>query len=979
MQTYVLNKTEEFFTGIYPVTADMWNCIVMKSHSLGYEISFTPARGDFPAGNITWFDCVKFCNAASEINGLTPVYKVDGGVYRKGCFSAVDINKKADGVRLPSEHEWERACRAGTDTKYYWGDNIDERYMILNYAAAENVNTRPSGERLPNPFGLYDMSGNVYEWCFDSKAYLKPLRGGSVALDSECGSGSRSFSYPDYQCYETGLRLVCDKETAISYEIPENVPAPDFSADYSTEKFFNEINLDLPALKDVKKYVQNGDYETALKNFRKYYIKKLAEDKVEHHPNWAYVPASDEQMKRLMDSEETRWFVTQNHKDIVTRAGNIYSLYYIWKETGDIKYAAKLAEYMNHKALHYKEEFDNLTPEELNADGSYSRPQAWDCYMGFHKEELEMLQYISMLIKDGAAEVIDAETLKNILMSCLKVNVRIVVKDPRSTIGNQMMFTNMILIETGVMMNEFKDAAMWVSSAMERVENLWLAKSCHPDGTDTEQGINYNIFAVRDYAEMKELIKGSDFAPPKKTEELIKYRKRMVYSLKLPFGGNPASGQTAPYLPPLINENTEKVVNNGIREEKEIFGGIEDEISEYIMDTLAGDADGSRLGFTSVAFPYGGYYLQRENWSKTSLYMCMFAPRMGMGHCAENCNAIQLAAYGRQFFTNAGADSYKNILFIPRDQAEYIDDIDKYGKSTFGWTDVCADGMSQSRYLNGDCAEKAYDTVTENKWYTSEDIEYMEGVYKDGYGETKIPIIHRRCVFFLKKHKLWVLVDFMNAEGRHKYNQVWHIPSKITHEFTEYNHKKCEPFDTQDTYNYEIAGFDDCEIETEAHVMRTRQKNAPNIAVYHAAGATVSYERHRGELNPARGWLAPGYTARRFFKTDIHACWTAIGNSRIAAIIAPSPNEDEIVTKLECAENSFEAETADGKICFAFDEYNGIKAEMILETEESTVIIDGEASRKISKHNGEIEKIEIPESFGWECGKKYSVTYRVKK
>lgn len=972
---YILKKTEDFFTGIYPVSADMWNCIVLKAEAKGYDINVTPVRDDFPAGNITWFDCVKFCNAVSELNGLAPVYKVNGEVYRKGCFCEVTASKKADGVRLPTEEEWERACRAGTDTKYYWGDTIDDRYMIPNHALVKNVTTRPSGERLPNAFGLYDMSGNVYEWCFEPKSHLKPLRGGSVALDSECGSGFRSVSYPDYQCYETGIRLVCDKEIQIDYEKPENVPSADFSADYGYEAFFAELDLEKPALKDVKKYVQNGDYETALEKFREYYIKKLSCDTVEHKPNWAPVPPSDKDLKRLMSDEEIRWFATEGNTDIVTRSGNIYSLYYMWKHTGDIKYALQLAKFMNHKALHYKEEFDNLTPRELETENSYNQPQAWDCYMGFHKEELEMLQYVSMMIKDGAADAIDAHTLKNILMSCLKVNVRIVTKDPRSTIGNQMMFANMTLIETGVMMNEFKEADFLVSNALERIENMWLTRSCQPDGSDTEQGYNYNMSAVNDYAMLKKLIQDSDVALPKKTEDIIKYRKRMVYSLKFPFGGSPASGQTGTYLPPLIDKKTEEIANEGIRSEKECYIGMTDEIAEYVMDTLSGDADGAKLGFSSITYPYGGYCLQRENWSKTSLYMWMLVSRIGMGHCAENCNAIQVAAYGRQFFTNAGASSYGNKTYTCRDQLGYIEDIDTYCKSSFGWNTVCTDGMSQNRYLSGECVDKAYDTVLNNKWYVSENIEYMEGIYNDGYGTEKIPVTHKRCVFFVKKHKLWVLADFMNAEGKHKYSQVWHFPSKITHEFETYNHTKCEPFDTQDIYSYEIAGFDDNEIITENATMRTIQRNAPNIAVYHAAGAKVNYERHTGELNPARGWLAPGYKSRRFLKTDVHACWTAVGNSHVAAIIAPSPDENEIVKKIERRTDEFDAYTAKGKIHFAFCGND----KMILETDDETVIIDGENSRVVSKTDEKTEKIEIPRGFKWEIGEKYSVSYEEKE
>ena len=144
----------------------------------------------YPAYNMTWFDAALFCNAKSKRNGLDTVYTYISvnGVPGYGCIAdsmKVDLTKS--GYRLPTEAEWELACRAGTTMKYYWGDdtaqatvkqfgwyelNADSGYWTLPHAARNGA--QEVALKTPNANGLYDMSGNVSEWCndwFRSDAY----------------------------------------------------------------------------------------------------------------------------------------------------------------------------------------------------------------------------------------------------------------------------------------------------------------------------------------------------------------------------------------------------------------------------------------------------------------------------------------------------------------------------------------------------------------------------------------------------------------------------------------------------------------------------------------------------------------------------------------------------------------------------------------------------------------------------------------
>lgn len=110
-----------------------------------------------PVEQMRWSDAAKYCNARSQAEGLKPCYNL----------KTWECNFDADGYRLPTEAEWEYACRTGTDTSYSFGDDPKK---LRNYAwLKENSGNRPKpvGQKLPNTWGIYDMHGNVWEWCND--------------------------------------------------------------------------------------------------------------------------------------------------------------------------------------------------------------------------------------------------------------------------------------------------------------------------------------------------------------------------------------------------------------------------------------------------------------------------------------------------------------------------------------------------------------------------------------------------------------------------------------------------------------------------------------------------------------------------------------------------------------------------------------------------------------------------------------------
>jgi formylglycine-generating enzyme required for sulfatase activity len=192
--------TKGFYIGVYPVTQEQWRVV------MGNNPSEFKGKENLPVENVSWDDCQEFVKKLRE---------KDKKLYR-----------------LSTEAEWEYACRAGTTSPFYFGETIStdqaNYYGEVVYGngkkGVDRRQTTPVGSFPANAFGLFDMHGNVFQWCQDwygeysqkglvnpqgpEKAKCRVLRGGSWTRDPEsCRSAFRAFSEPDYRENDCGVRI----------------------------------------------------------------------------------------------------------------------------------------------------------------------------------------------------------------------------------------------------------------------------------------------------------------------------------------------------------------------------------------------------------------------------------------------------------------------------------------------------------------------------------------------------------------------------------------------------------------------------------------------------------------------------------------------------------------------------------------------------------------------------------------------------
>ena len=256
VSAFHMDKTE--------VTKTQWDMVHGWAVTNGYAFD-NPGLGkatNHPVHTVNWYDCVKWANARSEMEGLTACYTVDGEIYRIDAVAPA-VDWEAKGYRLPTEAEWEKAARGGAaNRRFPWSDTSKIQHTRANYFAATGTlpydtsaqdgnhpdyddaplpYTSPAESFAPNGYGLFDMAGNIWEWCwdwYDANYYANSpradprgpasgtnriLRGGNWGNGADfCRVADRfSGTPPGNEVNFVGFRLVRSARLALPGKVPE--------------------------------------------------------------------------------------------------------------------------------------------------------------------------------------------------------------------------------------------------------------------------------------------------------------------------------------------------------------------------------------------------------------------------------------------------------------------------------------------------------------------------------------------------------------------------------------------------------------------------------------------------------------------------------------------------------------------------------------------------------------------------------------
>jgi hypothetical protein len=402
----------------------------------------------------------------------------------------------------------------------------------------------------------------------------------------------------------------------------------------------------------------------------------------------------------------------------------------------------------------------------------------------------------------------------------------------------------------------------------------YLNGALQHDGGMLEQSFNYNLGDANSFGELSGLIKSQC---PELSLKLLQRQGdfyRTMASLATPIGKLPAMSSASPVNPPPVWRDS-KALQAWLTLESSSIRGTNDPLCKSVKGQLSESPLLPPPAFTSVAFPYSGYYVQRIHWRWDSPWMFMQASRPGRGHHNMGHNALQVTAYGRPLLVSAGPPVYNPGQLPPEARTEF-DAINKLlgEDSSLKVNTVMVDGHSQGSVTPAPVAQS--DTIA-TRWHNSPCFDLMEGYYDLGYSGTKVT--HRRFVIFVRDFGFWIVTDIMqsNDDKEHTFTQNWNLPG------------------FQDQGKTQAFGFkrDQVVIDPAGTGFHTVDPEGPNLWMNFCGGGEKKIVMHFGEKNPYLGWFSPGFGSL-IPAPELTVDWKSVSNSVLVTVICPVKTKGQL-------------------------------------------------------------------------------------
>lgn len=424
--------------------------------------------------------------------------------------------------------------------------------------------------------------------------------------------------------------------------------------------------------------------------------------------------------------------------------------------------------------------------------------------------------------------------------------------------------------------------------AMQPVLAEHIAENILPDGGAPEMSLHYNYEFVSFIRNIEDPFKLMGINPTwyEKARSQAVDRVRMLASVLMPDGTNPN----------LAEDYTGWDVWGPLKTASDGLGGVDVADTYYARFKEGKDV---KPAFTSIAFPYVGYYVMRNNWDRDSQYLFFTGSRFGAGHVEMNRLEVKYAAFGERLLGSSPA-SYSFA-----DHAKF----NNYMYSSVSNNTVRVDGYSQKRTIG---AYSDFSTPEKGIWHSGSNFDYAEGAYTDGYntfiatwdtrkGVLVSDVIHNRAVIMDKENTLAVVTDVMSSASEHSYQLAWNFEEKFN-------------------------SYDTIAVNSEEKWIKTcLDDNKAGVELYNMYDGELEYNVRCGEEyeNEVIGWWLHKYGTD--FKPAVHTdtIFGGSGKTTISTLINPTYDGESRIKTLERNAYGFSAELESGnKITYQIGKKN---------------------------------------------------------